>query len=215
MNILKTNNLVILTDSLSKHYLSVIRDKTTAIKQFREALTRLCQLLAVKALSDIPTAMVLIDTPLEQIESQRIKEEFVVVPILRAGLSMLDSILYFLPEAQIGFIGQKRDEATAQAFEYYKNFPALNSKQILIVDPMLATGGSALATVDALIEKGADIKLIKFICVIAAPEGIQALQSKYPSLVIYAASQDKCLNENKYIVPGLGDAGDLWAGTSG
>jgi uracil phosphoribosyltransferase len=209
----KMSKANILSDSLSQHYLSIIRDKKSSITEFRQALNRLGSILAFTSLQNIQTQSVRIETPLESIDAQRIKSNFVIVPILRAGLSLLDAMLYFLPDAQIGFIGQKRDEATAQAFEYYKNFPDLKNKQVLIVDPMLATGGSAIATIKELIAKGAKLNDIRFICVIAAPEGIEAVLKEFPEMQIYCAAQDRCLNEQKYIVPGLGDAGDLWAGT--
>lgn len=208
------NNLIILQSSLSKHYLSILRNKLSSILDFRTALARLSQLLAIKSLEDTVTSLVEIETPLEKIQTERIEKQFVIVPILRAGLSMLDSMMYFLPEAQIGFIGQKRDEETAQAFEYYKNFPELKDKIVLIIDPMLATGGSAVATINALLEKGADLKNIKLICVISVPEGVNKVHENFPTLPIFTAALDRCLNEKKYILPGLGDAGDLWTGTS-
>jgi uracil phosphoribosyltransferase len=206
--------LKVLNHSLVHHYLGILRNKKSSIVQFRFALDRLSQILALESVANFPLSMIEIETPLEKIKAQTLSHEVVVVPILRAGLSMLHSFTHFLPDCQIGFIGQKRDEETAEAFEYYRNYPNLQNKRIIIIDPMLATGGSATATIDSIIEKGGDLNNIQLTCVIAAPEGVSCVESKYPKLPILTATLDRCLNEKKYILPGLGDAGDLWTGTN-
>ncbi|MDJ0625906.1 MAG: uracil phosphoribosyltransferase [Candidatus Caenarcaniphilales bacterium] len=209
------SNLIISNNSLAKQYLGILRDTRTSISRFRFALENLSKILLAEALKDLDLKSYEVDTPLETTSAYELLKPVVVVPILRAGLSMLNPFLDFLPDAQIGFIGQKRDEETAQAFEYYKNFPELKNKTLIITDPMLATGGSAVATIEALIEKDANINDIKLVCVISAPEGIEKVHSKYPTIPIITSSLDSHLNEQKFIVPGLGDAGDLWAGTNG
>ncbi len=206
--------LHIIQNALVGHYLSAIRNKETQIKDFRFALQALSQIIALETVRNFPTKTVNIQTPLEITQCQVLKEQIVIVPVLRAGLSMLSAFLHFLPEAQIGFIGQKRDETTAIASEYYRNFPDLHSKKIIIIDPMLATGGSALSTIDSIIDLGGKVDDIKLSCVIAAPEGVEKIHSNHPELQIFTAALDRQLNEKKYILPGLGDAGDLWTGTN-
>lgn len=205
----------VLNDALSAHLLGVIRNKESKINEFRSALERLSYILVTEALKNFPLETYELETPLEKVKAQRLAHSIVIVPILRAGLSMLSSFMYFLPDAQVGFIGQKRDEETAKAFEYYRNFPELKNKKIIIIDPMLATGGSAVATIESLIEKGAKEEDIQLVCVISAPEGIEHLHKHFPKVAILSAATDRCLNDKKYILPGLGDAGDLWTGSCG
>jgi uracil phosphoribosyltransferase len=208
------NKIQIVNNALAEHYISILRNKNRTISEFRFALDKLSTILAIEAMKGLPNEAVEIETPLETTFVKVLKTQIVIVPVLRAGLSMLSAFIDLLPEAQIGFIGQKRDEKTAIASEYYRSFPSLNNKKIIIIDPMLATGGSALATIDSLIEVGAMVKDIQLVCIIAAPEGVQNIQEKYSQLAIVAASLDRCLNDKKYILPGLGDAGDLWTGTA-
>jgi uracil phosphoribosyltransferase len=209
------NKVIVLENALAHHFMSVLRNKESKIADFRIALDRLSEMLVIQSVKDFPTEKVKIQTPLEETSCQVLKKSIVVVPILRAGLSMLSAFLNFLPDAQVGFIGQKRDEQTAKAFEYYRNFPDLNNKKIIIADPMLATGGSAVSTIESLLSLGAKLEDIQFTCVIASPEGVSAIREKFPNMHITTAALDRCLNEHKYIMPGLGDAGDLWTGTAG
>jgi len=206
------SNLTIINNSLAESLLGVLRNKNTNVSDFRMALDRLGHILVIEALKNSPTESIKIETLLEKTEAKKLKGETVIIPILRAGLSILSACLYFLPNAQIGFIGQKRDEETALAQEYYRNLPDLKDKNILIIDPVLATGGSAIATIKALLEKNASLEQIKLLCILAAPEGVKALELNFPNLPIITLSIERELNEKKYILPGLGDAGDLWAG---
>ncbi len=208
------SNLTIIHNSLAENLLGILRNKDTSASDFRMALDRLGHILVIEALKNSPTETIEIETLLEKTEAKKLKGETVIIPILRAGLSMLSACLYFLPNAQIGFIGQKRDEETALAQEYYRNLPDLKNKEILIIDPVLATGGSAIATIKALLEKNASVEQIKLLCILAAPEGVKALELNFPDLQIITVSLERELNEKKYILPGLGDAGDLWAGLS-
>jgi uracil phosphoribosyltransferase len=208
------SNLTIIHNSLAENLLGILRNKNTSASDFRMALDRLGHILVIEALKNSPTETIEIETLLEKTEAKKLKGETVIIPILRAGLSMLSACLYFLPNAQIGFIGQKRDEETALAQEYYRNLPDLKNKEILIIDPVLATGGSVIATIKALLEKNASVEQIKLLCILAAPEGVKALELNFPNLQIITISLERELNEKKYILPGLGDAGDLWAGLS-
>ena len=151
------SNLTIIHNSLAENLLGILRNKDTSASDFRMALDRLGHILVIEALKNSPTETIEIETLLEKTEAKKLKGETVIIPILRAGLSMLSACLYFLPNAQIGFIGQKRDEETALAQEYYRNLPDLKNKEILIIDPVLATGGSAIATIKALLEKNASV----------------------------------------------------------
>jgi uracil phosphoribosyltransferase len=205
--------LTVIESAVLSDSLSVLRNKTSLIQEFRAALDKISYILCVEAIKDLPSQEVEIQTPLEKTKQRVLSSDVVIVPILRAGLSMLQAFTFFLPTAKIGFIGQKRDEETAIAVEYYQNFPDLNGSQVLVIDPMLATGGSAVATIKALINKGAKPQDIKLISVISAPEGVNFVHQNFPQVKIITAALDRCLNEKKYILPGLGDAGDLWAGT--
>jgi uracil phosphoribosyltransferase len=189
-----------------------LRDKHTSPEHFRKAATRISVLLAAEALNDMPTKDVTVDTPLSPAPGRRIARDVVVVPVLRAGLGMLDAVLELVPDARVGHIGLQRDEMTAVASQYYAKLPTrLDSSFVLMIDPMLATGGSAVAALDLLEHAGASV--IRMICIVAAPEGVALVERHHPHVVIYTPVIDQSLNDHKYIVPGLGDFGDRLYGT--
>jgi uracil phosphoribosyltransferase len=189
-----------------------LRDKHTSPEHFRKAATRISVLLAAEALNDVPTKDVTVETPLSSAPGRRIAGDVVVVPVLRAGLGMLDAVLELVPDARVGHIGLQRDEMTAIASQYYSKLPArLDSSFVLMIDPMLATGGSAVAALDLLERAGASV--IRMICIVAAPDGVALVERRHPHVVIYTPVIDRSLNEHKYIVPGLGDFGDRLYGT--
>jgi uracil phosphoribosyltransferase len=189
-----------------------LRDKRTAPEEFRRAATRISVLLAAEALCDVSTVDVTVDTPLGPAPGRRIGTDVVVVPVLRAGLGMLDAVLELVPGARVGHIGLQRDEMTAIASQYYSKLPArLDASFVLMIDPMLATGGSAVAALDLLQHAGA--KVIRMICIVAAPEGVALVERHHPAVAIYTPVVDRELNAHKYIVPGLGDFGDRLYGT--
>lgn len=192
--------------------LALLRDKTTSTSHFRRLARRVSLILATEASRTLPTASVSIDTPLETTEGRRLEADVVVVPVLRAGLGMVDAVLEILPHARVGHIGLQRDEHTAVASQYYKKLPPdLSRSTALIVDPMLATGGSAVAAITMLQRAGAqDIRLI---CIVAAPEGIAEVERAHPSVHIFTPVIDRELNASKFILPGLGDFGDRLYGT--
>ncbi len=206
-------NVTIINHPLISHKVSLLRDKNTDTKMFRELIEEISVLLTYEAFKDIPTVNVEIETPLEKTTQQMIAENTVaIVPILRAGLGMVNGVHTLFPTAKVGHIGMYRDETTCKPTEYYCKLPKDIDKKICIVlDPMLATGGSAIAAVDILKEKGATN--IKCMHIIAAPEGIAALHNAHPDIQIYCAVEDRELNEHNYILPGLGDAGDRLFGT--
>jgi len=189
-----------------------LRDKRTPPEQFRRAATRISVLLATEALREVPSMAVTVDTPLGPADGRKVGPDIVVVPVLRAGLGMLDAVLELVPNARVGHIGLQRDEITAVASRYYSKLPAsLRSSFVLMIDPMLATGGSAVAAIQLLQEAGA--AHIRIVCIVAAPEGIRTVEQHYPDVSIYTPVVDRCLNDQKYIVPGLGDFGDRLYGT--
>jgi uracil phosphoribosyltransferase len=189
-----------------------LRDKRTTPEHFRRAATRISVLLAAEALRNAPSVTVTVETPLGPASGRRLKPDIVVVPVLRAGLGMLDAVLELVPDARVGHIGLQRDEATAVASRYYSKFPAsLEHSFVLMIDPMLATGGSAVAAIDLIRQAGA--KDIRVVCIVAAPEGIDVVERHHPDVAIYTPVVDERLNEHKYIVPGLGDFGDRLYGT--
>ena len=197
---------------LVAHKLSRLRDKNTEPKKFRELVREIAGLLAYEATADLQTTSVEIQTPLEKMMAQELKEKIGLIPILRAGLGMVEGIWELMPSAEVWHIGLYRDEHTLQPVEYYNKLPIDPRVSVcLILDPMLATGGSATATADILKRWG--VKKIKFVGLIAAPEGIKATQDAHPDIDIYIAAIDSHLNERAYIVPGLGDAGDRQFGT--
>jgi uracil phosphoribosyltransferase len=189
-----------------------LRDVVTAPSAFRRAATRISLLLAAEALRSLPTVVTTVTTPLGPAQGRVLRTDLVVVPVLRAGLSMLEPVLQLVPSARVGHIGLQRDEATARASWYYSKLPAdLGQSHVLMVDPMLATGGSAVAAVDLV--KAAGARSIALVCIISAPEGVAMLQTRHPDVDIYTPVVDKELNAHKFIVPGLGDFGDRLYGT--
>jgi uracil phosphoribosyltransferase len=205
-------NTHIVTHPLIHHSLTILRDMETHTESFKRHAAIVSELLIMEATRDLPTIKKEVQTPLTSFIGQGVDDSLVLVPVLRAGLSMLFAALEFLPWASVGFIGLERDEKTAIAHEYYKKFPDnLESKRILILDPMLATGGSLIDTMTALQQKGA--RDVRAVCVVAAPEGIKLVNSTFPEMKIFTAAVDNHLNDQKYIVPGLGDFGDRYFGT--
>ena len=189
-----------------------LRDKRTAPPAFRNAANRISVLLAAEAMRDVPSVETTVTTPIGPAQGRAVKGDVVVVPVLRAGLGMLDAVLELLPSARVGHIGLQRDEATAIASQYYSKLPRdLAGSYVLMIDPMLATGGSAVAALDMIKKAGA--KVIHMICIVAAPEGVALVQKAHPDVAIYTPIVDKELNAHKYIVPGLGDFGDRLYGT--
>lgn len=195
-----------------KRYLSILRDKNTETAAFRRAMSTIGTVLAYQALTNLPLKEYDVETPIKTTKGYKPKTEVFVIPILRAGLSLVDGIVNFMPDAKVGHIGVYRDEETHEPVNYYHNFPGgLKDAFTLVVDPMLATGGTASHALKFLNENGADN--IRFVCLIAAPEGIERLQNDHPDVPIITAAIDEKLNENAFIVPGLGDAGDRYFGT--
>ena len=192
--------------------LTALRDRTTPAGQFRRLAHRVSLILAAEAARDLPMSRVRIETPLEPLDSPKLTADVVVVPVLRAGLGMVEAVLELLPHARVGHIGLQRDETTAVASQYYAKLPRdLSNSTAIIVDPMLATGGSAVAAIAMLQKAGArDIRLL---CIVTAPEGIQAVEAAHPGVHIYTPVIDRCLNDHKFILPGLGDFGDRLYGT--
>ena len=192
--------------------LAVLRDKSTTPEHFRRAATRISALLAAEAMSDLPTRDITVDTPLGPAPGRQVAPDVVVVPVLRAGLGMLDAVLELVPRARVGHIGLQRDESTAVASQYYAKLPhGLDRSYVLMIDPMLATGGSASAAITLL--RTAGDKHIRIVCIVAAPEGVAVVQKHHPDVAIYTPVVDSHLNAQKYIVPGLGDFGDRLYGT--
>ena len=206
-------NIIELNHPLITHKLSILRDKNTGTKEFRELIKEISMFLCYEALKDAKLYPVSIETPIEAFDTYRFNEdEYVFIPILRAGLGMLDGILSVIPNAKVGHIGMYRDEKTFKPVNYFFKVPKnIENKKVILLDPMLATGGSLNDAVDLLKEKG--VKEIKYLGIISAPEGIEEVNRKNPDVLIYTAHIDNCLNENKYICPGLGDAGDRIFGT--
>jgi uracil phosphoribosyltransferase len=198
---------------LISHKLAILRDKKTGTKEFREIISELSSFLCYEALKDATLTDVEIETPICKTKGQMLNEDnYAFVPILRAGTGMLDGLINVMPNAKIGHIGMYRNEKTLEPVRYYYKVPKdLENREVIVLDPMLATGGSAIDAIDSLKESGA--KKIKFLCIIAAPEGIKKIQEKHPDVQIYCTSIDEKLNETGYIVPGLGDAGDRIFGT--
>ena len=190
-----------------------LRGHLTPPEEFRQAARRISLLLVTEALHDLPTENLRVLTPLGPAEGRRVGCDVVVVPVLRAGLGMLDAVLELVPAARVGHIGLQRDELTAVASQYYSKLPLrLDGSYVLMIDPMLATGGSAVAALDLLERAGA--RTIRLVCIVAAPEGVKLVETKHPRVDIYTPVIDRELNANKYIVPGLGDFGDRLYGTA-
>ena len=196
-----------------QHKLAIIRDINTGHKKFRELATEITKFICYEALKNIPMKRVKVQTPVAEAFCKKIDTDLVVVPILRAGVGMLEGILELVPTARVGFIGLYRDEVSKKPVSYYQRLPAeTRGGTCIIIDPMLATGGSTVAAIDLLKSKGAG--KIVVVCIVTCPEGLQVVEEKHPDVPIYAAAIDDHLNEDKYIVPGLGDAGDRLFGTS-
>lgn len=205
--------LHVLDHPLIQHKVSILRDKNTGVKEFREVVGEIAALMCYEATRDLPLEDVVIETPVATGTFKRLTgKKLAIVPILRAGLGMVDTIIDLIPSAKVGHIGLYRDPETHNPVEYYcKMPPDISEREVLIVDPMLATGGSASAAITFL--KGYGCKNIKLMNIIGCPEGIQAVRTEHPDVEMYVAAVDEKLNENKYIVPGLGDAGDRIFGT--
>ncbi|MFR2012352.1 MAG: uracil phosphoribosyltransferase [Christensenellales bacterium] len=206
-------NVKILNHPLLQHKISRLRDKTTGTNEFRALVEEIAMLMGYEALSDLPTEDVEVKTPIETCKTPVLSgRKLAVVPILRAGLGMVGGITALVPTAKIGHIGLCRNEETHLPEEYYCKLPdTIEERQVVVVDPMLATGGSAKAAIDFIKQRGG--KNIKFLCVIAAPEGVRMLHEAHPDVQIYVGHLDRELNEDAYICPGLGDAGDRIFGT--
>ena len=207
------DNVFIMDHPLIQHKIGIIRDQATGTKEFREMVSEIAMLECYESTRDLVLEDVEIETPMTKTTAKRLAgKKIAIVPILRAGLGMVDGFLDLIPNAKVGHIGLYRDPETHQPVEYYCKMPeALDKRKIFVTDPMLATGGSAVQAIDFVKKLGA--KDITFMCLIAAPEGIEALQKAHPDVDIYIAAKDDHLNENAYIVPGLGDAGDRLYGT--
>lgn len=204
--------LEVLNHPLITHKLTQMRKVDTTTKDFRENLDEIAELMAYEVCRDLPTSPVEIETPIIKCTGYELSKEVVIVPILRAGIGLLDGIRRLVPTAKVGFIGLYRDEETLEPVEYFAKFPRnLEDAIVLVVDPMLATGGSAKDAIAKVKERGA--KNIKLVCLVGAPEGVKVIQETHPDVDIYLAAMDEKLNEHGYIVPGLGDAGDRIFGT--
>lgn len=206
-------NAVVLKNPLIQHKLSIIRNKKTGTKEFREVIGEIATFLCYEAMEDAVLEEVEIETPMGKTQAKKLDEnQYAFVPILRAGTGMLDGLVKAMPNAKIGHVGLYRNEETLKPVRYYYKMPSdIANREVIVLDPMLATGGSATDTITMLKEDG--VTKIKFLCIIAAPEGIQKLEEEHPDVQIYAAALDEKLNDIGYIVPGLGDAGDRIFGT--
>jgi uracil phosphoribosyltransferase len=206
-------NLTVLTHPLVQHKLSILRDRDTSTRDFKQLVSEMAMLMAYEATKDLPTQPVEIETPLERTTGRQVAgKKLTLVPILRAGLGMVDGIAQLIPSARVGHIGLQRDHTTLKTGEYFFKIPSAEvERDFFVLDPMLATGGSAVAAVDAL--KAAGARRIRILCLVAAPEGVRRMLQAHPDVAIYAATLDRQLNEQGYILPGLGDAGDRLFGT--
>ena len=206
-------NVTIFDHPLIQHKLSILRDEKTGTKEFRALISEIATLMCYESTRDLPLTDVDVKTPMGICHAKQVKgRKLAFVPILRAGLGMIDGVLNLVPAAKVGHIGLYRDPETAQPVEYYCKLPAdVQEREVIVVDPMLATGGSAIDAITMIKKRG--VANIKFMCIIAAPEGLKALQDAHPDVDIYCAALDDYLNEHKYIIPGLGDAGDRIFGT--
>ncbi len=199
--------VTVITHPLVQHNLTRLRDKRTGPQEFRRVLSEVAALMVYEATRSFAVEPAPVRTPLELARGSRLKRDVVLVAVLRAGLGMLDSILQLIPHARVGFIGLKREETTLRAMFYHKSLPPdLSQSEVILIDPMLATGGSAVAAMDLLAEL--DAKRVRLVNLVAAPEGIRRVQSRYPNFPIFTAAVDRKLNDKGYILPGLGDAGD-------
>ncbi|MBO5450795.1 MAG: uracil phosphoribosyltransferase [Lachnospiraceae bacterium] len=207
------SKVVVMDHPLIQHKIGFIRRKDTGTKDFRQTISEIAMLICYEATRDLPMDEVEIETPICKTTVKELKgKKLAVVPILRAGLGMVDGMLQLIPSAKIGHIGLYRDPVTVKPVEYYCKLPAdCSEREVFVVDPMLATGGSSVAAIQMLKDKGC--KNIHFMCIIAAPEGVKAMQEAHPDVDLYIGALDEKLNDHSYIVPGLGDAGDRIFGT--
>ena len=204
--------VTVMNHPLISHKLSILRHKDTKSKDFRELLDEIASLMTFDICRDLKTKEVLVETPICTAKCEQLDKDIIIVPILRAGLGMVEGILQLIPTAKVGHIGLYRDEETHEPCEYYAKFPTgLSEATVFVLDPMLATGGSAAAAITMIKKRGA--KDIRYIGLVGAPEGVEKLQNAHPDIDIYLAALDEKLNENCYIVPGLGDCGDRLFGT--
>lgn len=206
-------NVVVFDHPLVQHKLSIIRDKNTPVKTFRELVSEIASLMVYEITRDLPLEMVEVETPLTRTKAYVLAgKKMAIVPILRAGLGMTEGVLDLIPNAKVGHIGLYRDPETLQPVQYYCKLPGdIGERDIFLLDPMLATGGSSAAAIDLIKEQGG--RKISLVCMIAAPEGVEVVHKAHPDVTIYCASLDSCLNDHGYIMPGLGDAGDRIFGT--
>ncbi len=203
--------LTVFNHPLITHKLALMRNKNTSTKDFAQQLSEIASLMAFEISRDLPTTPVEVETPIGICHTKQLAKDVVLVPILRAGLGMVDGIRDLIPTAKVGFLGLYRDKKTLEPVEYFAKFPDMSDANVMILDPMLATGGSAIAAINTVKAKGA--KNIKLVNLVGAPEGVKAVEAAHPDVDIYLAALDEKLNENGYIVPGLGDAGDRIFGT--
>ena len=203
-------SVTVVDHALAGHLLAQLRSEDTAPPVFRTLAKRLALTLALEAIRDLPTTEITVRTPLEETTGQ-VLDDLVAVPILRAGLGMLEAVTELFPEVAVGYIGLERDEASLEPQSYYRKLPPVDGRHVLVLDPMLATGGSGSAATSAVKEGGP--ASIRFVCVVAAPEGIRKMEADHPDVPIFTAAIDRQLNERGYIVPGLGDFGDRLFGT--
>ncbi|OZC02902.1 uracil phosphoribosyltransferase [Rubricoccus marinus] len=203
--------LTVVDHPLLARAVTTLRDKTTPHGEFRAVLNDAAAILAYEALRTIPTEKQTVQTPLEETDGVKLAQEVVVVPVLRAGLGLVDGFVRFVPEARVGHLGMYRDETTHRPVDYYSNIPPVRGARVFVVDPMLATGGSAAGALSHLKQRGADH--LTFVCLVAAPEGVERLHEFHPDVDIVTAALDRELDDKAYIRPGLGDAGDRIFGT--
>jgi uracil phosphoribosyltransferase len=209
------SKLVVIDHPLVQHKMAMLRDKDLGTKDFRELVNEITMFLGYEVTRDLPMEGIEIETPLVKTTQNVIAgKKLAIAPILRAGLGMVDGMLLLMPAAKVGHIGMFRDEETLQPQEYFFKMPQdVEEREVIVVDPMLATGGSAIMAIDSLVKRNVNPTSIKFVCLVAAPEGVKALQDAYPDVDIFTGALDEKLNEDGYILPGLGDAGDRLFGT--
>ena len=204
--------LILIQHPLIQHKLSLLRNRATGTKDFRETLEELAGLMAYEITRDLPVEEVTIETPLQSCQARQLARQIVLIPVLRAGLGMVDGISHLIPTAKVGHLGMYRDHQTLEPKKYYAKFPeGLPDADVLLLDPMLATGGSASAAIAQLKSEGATH--IRLVCIVGAPEGVDRIEKDHPDVPVYLAALDQGLNESGYILPGLGDAGDRLFGT--
>ncbi len=206
-------SVMVFDHPLIKHKIAILRSKDTPMKEFRELVEEITLVMSYEAFKDAPTQKVTVETPLETCEQEMVQERSIaIVPILRAGLGMVNGVHKIFPNARVGHIGMYRDEETAIPHEYYCKLPeGIENMSVILLDPMLATGGSACDAITLLKKRG--VKNISFMAIIGCPEGIERVSREHPDVKVYVSTCDRCLNENCYILPGLGDAGDRLFGT--